>query len=129
MTQAKSILLSIVALLIGGLVGAWLVSGKMGKGERKREAINTYGTILFLSDQIELLNRSDVDKSKINLNHQLAIYALNAESIAKKDDDAGFIAKKALKLVAKQRTTPAYLEEEKAVKLLSETPVDPVITR
>jgi hypothetical protein len=129
MTIAKGILFSVVALVVGGLAGAWLGRSNMGKGERKREAINTYATTLFLSEQIELLNRSDVEKAKVNLNHQLAIYALKAESLAKKEDDAGFIAKKALKMVANQRTTPAYLEEEKAVKLLSETPIDPVITR
>ena len=129
MTHAKSLLLSVVALVVGGLIGIWLGRSSMGRGERKREAINTYATTLFLSEQIELLNRSDAEKAKVGLNHQLAIYALKAESIAKKDDDAGFIAKKALKMVANQRTTPIYLEEEKAVKLLSETPIDPVITR
>ena len=129
MTNARCLFFSMVALVVGGLVGAWLGRSDMGKGERKREAISTYATTLFLSEQIEVLNRSEVEKAKVDLNHQLAIYALKAESLAKKDDDAGFIARKALKMVANQRTTPAYLEEEKAVRLLSATPIDPAITR
>ncbi len=129
MTPTKTVLVAIAALLVGGILGAWIVQSSSGKEARKRESIGNYGTTLFISEQMDLLNRSDLEKAKLNLNHQLAIHALKAEALARKDDDAGVIAKQTLKWVANQRTTPAYLEEEKAVKLLSETPIDPVITR
>lgn len=129
MTYPKLVLLVLTALVLGCLAGAWFGRSSLDKSERKREAIHTYAAALFLSEQIESMNRSDSEKAKVGLNHQLAIYVLKAEAMAKKDDDAGFIARKALKLVANQRTTPAYLEEERAVKLLSESPIDPIITR
>lgn len=129
MTPAKCFLLSLLTLFAGGLAGAWLGRSSLGKDERQREAIQTYATTQFLGEQIDLLNRSEVGKAMGGLNHQLALYALKAEALAKKDDDAGFMAKKALRGVATQRATPAYLEEEKAVKLLSEKPIDPVTTR
>ena len=66
MTHAKSILFSVVALVVGGLIGAWLGRSNMSGGERKREPINTYATTMFLSEQIELLNRSDTEKAKVN---------------------------------------------------------------
>ena len=129
MPLSRTILLSVAALLVGGLIGARVASVNMGKGERNKEALRTYATTLLIGDQIDLMNRSEFEKAKTNLNHQLAIYAMKAEYIAKTDDDAGFIAKRALNMVADYRSSPAYLQEEKAVKLLLATPIDPIIAR
>jgi len=129
MNSAKTISALAVTLLIGGILGSVGASTYWQRREREKLATTCDSVIILLVQQLELLDKTDIESSKAELNQRLAAYVLTAEEFSSRKDFAGFIARRAIFHASSRRNRQDYLIAEGIVKEESKIRYAPIIAR
>lgn len=111
-----TVVLLIVATLFGGLAGVGFTRYRMNQQHQYSMMIHDK---MYCYSNIRLINQIDsmkFENARKSLERNLALRVIWAERATMASDKTGHEAKELLKLVAKHRMDPKYIEEENRVR-------------